>query len=364
MATNPEELNPKYCMFCGASLPEGATKCSKCGKDVAAGSQVLHDWKSRKEESKAKHTRICKNCNAIIESPLLLQCPLCGTALPEILPPEDLAGKYIFHGGKKQLVAAQELKLDPNTWKLREMGGVFMTSIVMFLFINFAVLFFLANPTSMIEAPKITMTLELVMTAVGIFLGIYPIIYVYMRKMNPSNKLGLKITPVGFVLGIIFGIVLYFALVAGRFLNDWLAALSPAMYNFFSLNTTTAGEELTLIQTAPFWEQILYSAFLLGSNIMEELLFRGVLLKGFDDSLHSRNRILKSVFLTAFMYSAIFAFLTWSFVFFITNFLMNLVLSIAFYLCKKSTSATIIAQCVFTVFYILEILQYFVLFPF
>ncbi len=355
MATNPEELKPNYCMYCGTPLPEGAIRCSQCGKDVTSGVKALHEWKNRKEESKAKHTRICSNCNAIIESPVLLQCPLCGTALPEILPPEEVAGKYVFHGGKKQLVRAQDLRLDPNTWKLREMGGVFMSSLVMFLFIEFAVVLLLqfgdlANPTSMIEPLEPTMMMVLVGSAIGIFLGIYPLIYVYMRKMNPGNKLALNITPTGILLGVLFGIGLYFVLIAGNVINDWLASVIP----LFQV-PESATQEFNLIRGGGVWEQFLFGVLFLARNVMEEILFRGVLLKGFNDVLPERNRNLKAIVFSALIYAGIFAFLNFSLAFFITNFLITLVLSVAFYLSSRSTTATMIAQAAFSIMYTLSV---------
>ncbi len=356
MATNPEEPKAKYCMYCGAPLSEGDTVCSKCGKDVTGGAKTLHDWKNRKEESKTKHTRICKNCNAIIESSILLECPLCGAPLPEILPPEDIAGKYVFHGGKKQLVNAQELKLDPNVWKMREMGGVFMSSLVMFLFIEFAVVLLmqfgnLADPTSMIEPVEPTMMMILVGSVVGIFLGVYPLIYVYMRNMNPLNKLALKVTPTGILLGVLFGIGLYFVLIAGNILNDWLASVAPV----FQVPASSA-QEYNLIRAGVNWEQFLFGILFAARNVMEEVLFRGVLLKGFDDALPGKKRVIKAVLLSALIYAGIFAFLNFSLAFFITNFLINLVLSVAFYLSSKSTTSTMIAQAVFSVVYVLSVI--------
>ncbi len=356
MQTNPEELNAKYCMYCGALLAEGAIVCSKCGKDVSPGNKTLHEWKNRKEESKAKHTRICNNCNAVIESPVLLQCPLCGTPLAKILPPEDIAGKYVYHGGKKQLVAVQDLKLDPNVWKLREMGSVFMSSLVLFLFIEFAVVLLLqfgslADVTSMTEPLEPTMTLVLVGSGVGIALGVYPLIYVFMRKMNPGNKLALKVTPTGIVLGILFGIGVYIALIAGNILNDGLASIFPLVFEV----PESAYQENILIRTGAPWEQILFGILFIVRNVMEEVVFRGVLLKGFDDALPGRNRALKGILLTSLIYAGIFAFLNFSLAFFLTNFLINLVLSIAFYLGKKSTTTSMIAQGVFSVIYVLSV---------
>ncbi len=355
MATDPEELNPKYCMYCGAPLPEGATKCSACGKDNSAGAKALHEWKNRKEESKTKHTRICKNCNAIVESPLLLQCPICAAPLPEILPPEVIAGKYIFHGGKKQLVRAQDLKLDPNLWKLREMGNVFGSSLVMFLIIEFAVVLVmqfgnLADPGSIVEPLEPTMMMVLVGSAVGIFLGVYPFIYVYMRNMNPENKLALKITPTGILLGLMFGVALYFVLIAGNVLNDWLATLVP----IFQV-PESANQEFNLLRAGEVWEQLLFGILFLARNIMEEVLFRGVLLKGFDDALPPKNRIFKATLFSTLLYAGIFAGLIFSLAFVITNILIHLVLSVAFYLSNKSTAATMIAQAAFSIIYTLGV---------
>jgi len=353
MVPNLEGPKPKYCIYCGAPLQEISTQCSQCGKDVTGSAKLLHEWKTRKEESNVKHTRICKNCNTIVESTILLQCPICGTPLPEIHPPENILGKYIFVSEKRQLVAAQELRLDPNIWKIREMGGVFLISLIMFVFIYLAVEFFLgfSSSPSITEPVEPTMILVLVGSAMGILIGVYPLIYVYTRNMNPEKKLALKVNPTGILLGLVFGIGLYFVLIASNILNGWIAVVTP----IFQLPDTSI-QEYNLIISAAIWEQILFGVLFIARNIFEEILFRGVLLKGLDDALPAKARVVKGIMLTALIYASIFAVLSLSLAFFITNFSLSLVLSVAFYLCKKSTTSTMIAQGVFSTIYFLAIM--------
>ncbi|HMF32934.1 MAG TPA: CPBP family glutamic-type intramembrane protease [Candidatus Lokiarchaeia archaeon] len=352
MTPDVKEPEVKFCLYCGNTLEAGAINCPSCGKPFEEPAKPSREWKLRKTKSTLQHVRICKRCGATIESNVLLQCPLCGAELPEILPlPRVEAGQYLFHDGKKQLIESKDLKVDPDVWKLREMGGVFTTSLVIFIVIQFAITLFLqisSNAVSLTATLPLTMTQILIGSAIGLFLAVYPLYYVFTQRMNPENKLGLHASPFSIIMGIILGVGLFFVVLGGDFIDNALGQLSSV----FQEPAETAIQTNLILNATPV-EQVGFILLLAIQNISQEITFRGVLLKGMDDALPKKRKVIKAILITALLYAAIFSFLDFSLAYMISDLFVGIFLSVGYYLGKKSIVTTMIAQGIFSVFYVL-----------
>jgi membrane protease YdiL (CAAX protease family) len=173
-------------------------------------------------------------------------------------------------------------------------------------------------------------------------------LYVYTQRLNPDNKLALHGTPLSVIIGIIFGIGIFFAMIGGNVIEAAIGQVIPA----FQVSQATI-EQNKIILSATTAEQVGYIILITAQNIATEITFRGVLLKGLDDSLSKQHRVVKAVVITTLLYAGIFAAINLSVEDLIVNLFTGFLLCIAFYAAKKSIVATMVAQGIFSALYLL-----------
>lgn len=315
-------MNPdtKKCPHCSHEQPIEAQFCQKCGisfsvKDDSIKASGKSQWRQVKrlitqqpqpsESTPSKITdRTCSKCNAIIQSIVLEQCPLCMNELAPLPPVEKEKLEKILFTGKK-LVSEKEMMIDRNVWSnSKEVLNVFLSSALIFIFISLGGIFLQA------ELPQGSPLFGLIILIGSALLGIYPFIYVSINQLNWS-KIGWKNDRIflNIILGIIAGVGMYFANVGVELLVSYFPTFPDGTLAFFFNKPTIVKNSLININTTPIPLRIAIYTVFLCAQILEEILFRGVLHNGIFDVLNKKKRKLSgflAVVLTSLIYSAFY----------------------------------------------------------
>jgi hypothetical protein len=181
-------------------------------------------------------------------------------------------------------------------------------------------------------------------------LGIFPLIYIKLNKQN-YIKLGFSKKKMLFFifLGIIFGIFLFFADIFSEFL--FLPLIEE-----FSPEPVHIAQEQELLLNMELILKIFFSFVVVIDQILEEILFRGVIQnsfsKYFNEKHTSKNTIIpkfQSVLTTIGIELAFYLIFTVNPYFLFINLIPSVVISIYFELTKKNMTGLIFLKATFTI---------------
>jgi hypothetical protein len=331
--TMSEEITPtsekKICPKCSHEQPIEAKFCQKCGnsfEDLNTSAPINPDsgetqWRQVKKRitqhyqapqsqpAEKIEERVCPNCKTVIESSVLEQCPLCMTILPP-LPQKhkEQLDRMLFTG--KKIVTEKEIKIDRNKWSnVKEILNVFLNSLLFFILVSLGGLFLQTESTF----PFPFMGLLFLIGAT--LLGVYPIIYVAVNKLN-WVKIGFKHNKIilYMFIGIISGVLLYFVNVGIDYLMQFLHFRPNTILSFFfnrpeNLVDPVLNNNLTDLSTLEPLYFVIFLVIFLSANVMEVILFRGVIHNGIADLLIKKKSSLTGVIaiiLTSLIYSVTF----------------------------------------------------------
>ncbi len=363
-----EEITPptekKKCPKCSRELPIDANFCQSCQYsfgDTSSNSEnnVNTQWRQVKKRmkhqnrsvSKTKQERIlrtCTKCNTLIDSTVLEQCPLCMHGLPPLPPTQkDELDRLLFTG--KKLVSEKEMRIDRNVWtSWKEIFNVIFSSLLLFVFaalVDYVLVFQEAN-----FADPATFTLIRGLLNLGAFvtLGIYPIIYIRLNKLNwekigfKSNKLLLYI-----LIGVIGGGMLYFAEYGIEFLMDFIPLYAEDSTMGILFNKPTP---IVDFATVDFPLNLAFFGAFLFAQVSEEILFRGVIHNGIYDVAKKKKRSnpgLRAVLFTTLIYTAFNFFFNFSGYLLAFNLGLSLISGILYELSNRSLAIVISAKTIY-----------------
>jgi len=385
------EKNILICDECGAKLPLDAKFCKKCGK-IFKSSELVSDseWKtlqikqseqenyikSEEENKTGKKNapvfisdnslssklyklkpieRICPSCNTIIQSRVLLQCPICYEKLPplpEVYMKEitkQFSTRYAIEREKPQVI---ERKLKEDKWNINESINVLFISLFLYVLIQFFILSILyrSNPEYWQNPEQIKLTIQILYIdnlSKLIFL-IFPIYYIKKNK-HKFSKLGFfKIEkPIKlYINSIVFGIILYITtyileIILSALANIGISVLAvPEFYN----------EETNLIKNLPISLFLIYIIFMIIGIISEEFVFRGVLHRGLIDAYESKGKKKSKSFIilmVSLIYSICFFILSINLYIFIINFVLSIIIGILFELESANIKSIFLALTIY-----------------
>jgi membrane protease YdiL (CAAX protease family) len=376
------EKNPetKKCPQCSHVQPIEAQFCQKCGvsftkDDDSSKPSGKAQWRlvkrhisreplSPDQKQSPIVERTCSKCNTVIQSTVLEQCPLCMNELPPLPPVEKENLDRIFFTGKK-LVSEKEDKIDPNKWSNgKEVINVFLSSTLIMIILSLGAMFL---PTDLSFGNPLFGLIILIGTAL---LGIYPFIYISMNHLNWS-KIGLKNNHIFLfiIIGIIAGVGMYFANVGVEFTAGYFPNFPEGtILAFFFNKPTIVSNGLINVNSTSFpIRAAIYAAFLC-AQVFEEFLFRGVLHNGIFDVLTKKKKKLSritAIILTSLIYCAFYlifgssgyasflglsgflAYFEMSGYLLLFNFVLSLIVGIAYELTDRSMTVVITMKTVY-----------------
>ncbi|MBN2155732.1 MAG: zinc ribbon domain-containing protein [Candidatus Lokiarchaeota archaeon] len=356
----------KKCPQCSRELPSNANFCQKCGysfseessQSISSASewrQVKKRIKRQRQETQLEEKsieRTCPNCNAIIKSTVLEQCPLCMSELPPL--PEiqkDNLDRMLFTG--KKLVSEKELKIDKNKWSSgREVFNVILNSLLIFIFIIMAQFIFqIQGSLSEENARIISGVISLISIAA---LGVYPLIYIGVNHLN-WNKIGFKSenTLILILIGLLTGIGLFFVEYGIEIILDFLPFYDPESLLGILFNEPVNLVDLTSIN---FPMRYLFYFLLLIAEIFEQFLFRGVVHNGIHDVLKKKDKSnprFKAVLYTTLVYGLFYLLFYTSGYLFLINIGLSLVLGITYELSNRNLTIILSMKTIYVAISIL-----------
>lgn len=377
-----EEIDPnekketKICPHCGKELPINAKFCQKCGlkliygqddktekKQVEQGDQSEQsEWRKVKkrvisptgstytpsDQVKPKSQpiqRVCPNCNSIVESKVLEQCPICFKPLPPLPAEQKEELSKMFFTGKK-LITEKDLKPDKEKWKVREGISTFINSVLIFIVAEFAVVvgstFLGGNQNG--TYVSITVSSILLNPLIYVLLGIYPLIYISVKKLNYS-KLGFtwrkKLIPFLF-LGVITGIAYYFI--------EYVAEQGLQLTGIPLLQLPSIAAEQNQVMANMGSLIYLLILFFALQELFEAILFRGVLhntIADYFERKDSKYRKLKSILIVSAVYCIFYFILSLSVYYLILNIIFSLFVGFVYEGSNRSLYSVAIMKIVF-----------------
>jgi len=298
-----QPIKAKFCQKCGISFTEneGSTQSQEALQWRQVKKRISQQRAEPKEQPKQETvTRKCSKCNAIIESTVLEQCPLCMSELsPLPSTQKENLDRMLFTG--KKLVSEKEIKIDRNVWTSgREIFNVFLNSVLIFIFVTMGAYIF------QIQQQLDTTMLVLITLLSTASLGVYPLIYIGLNHLN-WKKIGLKSEKIALfiTLGVLGGIGYYFFEYGLEYLWDFIPIYPSESPLAWLFNKPTLFD----INSVEFPLRFAFYAAFLFAEIFEEFLFRGILHNGIYDVLKKKNKgnpRFLSVILTSLFYSTFY----------------------------------------------------------
>ena len=286
--------------------------------------------------------RTCSNCNTIIDSTVLEQCPLCMHELSPLPPKQkETLDRMLFTG--KKLISEKEIRIDRNKWTSgKEIFNVFLNSVLFYIFITLGATIFLLQGYL---DESIASLLYLAGSAV---LGVYSLIYVGINHLK-WKKIGFKSEKIllYILLGIAAGIGLYFVEYGVTYLTDFIPdyyADKPIMAFLFDQSA------IFDINTIDFPLRLGFYAIFLLEQVMEELLFRGVVHNGIYDVMKKKKKggsRFFAVLLTTLFYASFYMIFEISGYMLIFNLVLSLVIGIVYELSNRSLTIVISMKIIY-----------------
>lgn len=311
--------------------------------------------------------RTCTGCGSIISSKILKQCPICDTVLEElaITIPEKKEGQeslLVFTGKKLEL--ADKYVIKKGQWNFKEAISVFFNSLVLYIFVELIIvgLFYLALTPDPTQNPlQLTPTIELMTIAQipGVFLIIYPLVYINMKK-HKLSKLGFnsvkKSLTIAIIIGVGGGLLVYLTSLLAMQLNNSLISSGLELFRL----PTYISEESQILRESQLIYKVVILVLLLLDALGKEITFRGVFHNGLAAKFQSQ--IVDKIYvilIVSTVYSVLFLFLTFNVGFVIESFLVNIVLGIIYESTNRNLYASIIANSLYVTISFIWILTIF-----
>jgi membrane protease YdiL (CAAX protease family) len=353
------------CPNCNKSLPQGAKFCKSCGFKLPipqTRTSSKSEWRKVKKKLlieqtvsrpkiNAKEERFCPKCNAIIKSVILEQCPICLNEVPlnKEQSSDKKPEKMVFTGQK--LITERNLKKDKNKWNIRESMSVSLNSILLYGIIQSLVLvyflYFSAEPIDSIPINEFTVIIGPV---ISMSLGLFPIFYILKNK-HKFAKLGFSKNYILLLvfLGIVCGVFLFYI----ELFSDLI--LTPIIEGVWS-KPPIIEEERNFILNMGLGFQILFSIAIIFDNVLEEILFRGVVQNSFSDYFSNKNgkgsKILpkiKSILTTSAIQLAFYLFFTFNPYYFVVNLIPSLILSIFYEIIDRKMTGLVLLKISYSI---------------
>ena len=360
---NENERKLKHCVYCGAKT-EGQAYCPICGKLIITikGEQKVDERKIAVDaiSKPLPYERTCSGCSSVITSTILEQCPICNTFLepvPQYRKPSTSKPGFIFTN--KKLKSEKELVLRKDSWHIKEGVNVFITSLLVYFFAQFFIIFLILSQVGFDQSTEITIEIIILAQIPGILLGIYPLCYIYVRK-HKSEKLGFKSGSKEITLAILIGFVGCLLLLCVNYLsgliNSYLYSLG---FEFLDISEYLDKERNTIRGASLIWLIVLLIVVSLQA-IASEVLFRGVLHNTLKEKFAKKDDMagkLKVILLVALIYSSLYVLFSFfiGITFFLLNFMVFCVLGILYEI-NQNIHNTIIASIFY--FNLIIILMY------
>ncbi len=346
------EKKIKYCVYCGADVPENMTYCPKCGKlmiKIDSNKKVMKSTKIRKLDISRK----CPGCGSIITSTIIDQCPICDTPLEKISEVKKavIQKKPGFIFMEKKLEPEQKFLLKKDTWNLKEGVNVFGTCIYI-LVIIFFLLYTIISLQIDITTYDVSIQQILISQIPELLFGVYPIWYIYNKK-HSFNKLGFKPDSKKILIAVLIGALGAIGLLLINYLSDSLIYfLSDVGLDFFDVKESIEAQNHVIRVADPLWLILLMLALCIGT-VSSEIVFRGVLHNTLKQKFRNNFYV---ILIVAIVYSLVM--LLFSFPigmsFFLANFLSFIVLGFLYEL-NGNIFNTIIANVTYTIFIVILI---------
>ncbi len=359
----PPPTEKKKCPKCSRELPIDAHFCQSCQysfSNTLANSEtnVNSQWRRVKKRIKQQNStvgktksksilRTCTNCNAVVDSIVLEQCPLCMHGLPSLPPTQkDQLDRMLFTG--KKLVSEKEMRIDRNVWtSWKEIFNVIFSSLLIFV-LAALVDYVLAFQEASFDPELFVLLRGLINLGAFVTLGIYPFVYVRLNKLK-WEKIGFKSNKLLFciLVGVVGGGMLYFSEYGIEYLMDFL----PNIYLNPIVNTLFGKPEPLVDFTAvTFPLNLAFIGGFLLAQIMEEILFRGVLQNGIYDIAKKKKRSnpgLRGVLFTTLIYAGFNFFFNFSGYLLVFNLALSLITGILYELSNRSLTIVISAKTIY-----------------
>lgn len=357
----PPPSDEKTCPKCSHVQPIEAVFCQKCGNPFTetnnnaqptpstSGSQwrqVKKKFTQQRDAPVSKPSssiidRTCPNCNTIIESAVLEQCPLCMKELPALPPTQkENLDRMLFTG--KKIVSEKEIRIDPSNWANgKEVLNVFINSVLFYIFITMGAAIFSYQEI-------LDQNLTILLYFVGsMALGIYPLIYISINHLH-WKKIGFKSNRIVLLisLGVIAGIALYFV----EYGTSLMTNLIPYFHPDSILAIIFDRNALFNFNTVDFpLRYAFYAAFLL-EQVFVEFLFRGVIHNGLHDVMTKKKRKLARILpvvLTTLIFAIFYFLFDQSGYALIFNLVLSLVIGIVYELSNRSLTILISMKIIY-----------------
>ena len=345
------KIKIKYCVYCGSNVEGNKTYCPTCGKLII---KVKSDKTITKPKppQKLEIARKCPGCGSLITSTILDQCPICNTELEKITDTRKtvIQKKPGLIFTSKKLEPEQKFILKKDTWNLKEGVNVFGTCIyvlVIAFFLLFTIISFQLDTTTLsVQEILLSQVPELVF-------GIYPIWYIYNKK-HSFTKIGIYTESKKILLGIAVGILGAIILILINYMSDSIIIFfSDIGWDFFDVRSNIIEQNQVIRDSELLWIILLTTALCIGA-FSSEIVFRGVLHNTLKQKFRNDFYVILLVALTYSIVMLLFTFPI-GMSFFLSNFLIFLVLGIIFELTNGNISATIFTNVFYNIVIIILI---------
>ncbi len=340
------EKKIKYCVYCGAEVPENETYCPKCGKLIIKIDSNKKDLRPPIGQ-KLDISRKCPGCGSIITSKVIDQCPICDTPLEKISDvKKELIQKQpglIFM--EKKLEPEQKFILKKDLWNLKEGFNVFLNCVYILIIIYFLLSFSLYQTG--INTENINIQQILLVQIPELLFAVYPIFYIYSKK-HSFTKIGFYPNSKKNLLAVFIGILGAILLIEINYFSDSLINFfSDIGLDFFDASSSIGDQNMIIRNAGLLWIVLLIITLSIGA-FSTEIVYRGVLHNTLKQKFKNDFSV---ILLVALIYSSLMLLITFpiGFSFFLINFLASVLLGIIFELSDGNIISTIFANIFYNI---------------